>query len=117
MLVMRRVDVGVGRLRLVLQERRHRHDHARLAVAALRHLVLDPGLLHLVQRAAGGEALDGRDLLALGRGDGHHAGADRRAVEVHRARAALRDAAAVLGAGEARPAPGSPTAGACWDRR
>src|SRR5262249_24012550 len=66
-----RVDVGVRRRRLVAQERCHGHDHARLAVAALRHLVLDPRLLHLVEHAAGGEALDGGDLPALRRGDGH----------------------------------------------
>src|SRR5262249_56377594 len=33
------VDVGVGRLGLLAQQRRHRHDHAALAVAALRHVV------------------------------------------------------------------------------
>src|SRR5690349_13094652 len=32
-----RVDLGVGRPGIGLQERRHRHDHPRLAVAALRH--------------------------------------------------------------------------------
>src|SRR5258707_4507242 len=41
------VDVGVGRFRLVLEQRRHRHDHAALAIAALRHIVIEPGLLHL----------------------------------------------------------------------
>src|SRR5204863_5811196 len=95
-----RVDLRVGRLRLLLQERRHRHDHARLAVAALRDLVVEPGLLHLVQGPAVGQAFDGGDLLALGGGNGQHAGADRGAVEVHRTGAALRDTAAVLGAGE-----------------
>src|SRR5689334_13959 len=34
------VDVGVGRLWLVLEQLRHRHDHAALAVAALRHVVV-----------------------------------------------------------------------------
>src|SRR5207249_813100 len=96
-----RVDVGVGRFRLVLQERRHRHDHPGLAVAALGHLVVDPRLLHLVQGAAGREALDRGDLLALRRGDRQHARADRLAVEMHRAGPAHGDAAAVLGAGEA----------------
>src|SRR5262245_33927777 len=84
-----RVDVGVGGLRLGLEQRRHGHDHARLAVAALRNLVVDPGLLHLVEDAARGEALDGGDLLADERADGLEAGADRGAVDVHRARAAL----------------------------
>src|SRR5712691_10234510 len=45
------VDVGIGRFRLVLEQRRHRHDHPALAIAALRHVVIEPGLLHLVQRA------------------------------------------------------------------
>src|SRR5437879_3623371 len=96
-----RVDVGIGRLRLVLEECRHCHDHPGLAVAALWHLVVDPRLLHLVQGAAGREALDRGDLLALRRGDGQHAGAERLAVEVRRAGPAHGDAAAVLGAGEA----------------
>src|SRR2546426_7958492 len=51
-----RVDVGVGGLRLVLQERRHRHDHSGLAVAALGHVVVDPRLLHLVQGVEIGRA-------------------------------------------------------------
>src|SRR6185369_11799237 len=63
----RRVDVRVGGLGFRLQQRGGRHDHAGLAVAALRHVVLDPGFLHLGQRAAGGEAFDGRDLAARDR--------------------------------------------------
>src|SRR5262245_36721059 len=50
----RRVDVGVGRLGLLREERGRGHDHPALAVAALRHLVLDPRPLHLVQTLAGG---------------------------------------------------------------
>src|SRR5581483_10978974 len=90
------VDVGVGRLGLLLQQRRHRHDHSRLAVAALRHIVRDPGLLHLVQRVALSQPLDGGDLLARGGAHRKGARAHRRAVDVNRAGAALRDAAAVL---------------------
>src|SRR5262245_55977670 len=95
-----RVDVGVGRPGLLLQERRDRHDHPGLTVAALGYVEIDPGLLHFVQDAAVGQALDRRDLLAFRRGDGQHAGSDRLAVEVDRAGAAHRDAAAVLGARE-----------------
>src|SRR3989442_6172831 len=102
------VDVGIGWLRLVLQERRHRHDHPGLAVAALGHVVVDPRFLHLVQHAAVRQALYRGDAPAFGRGDREHAGADRLAVEVHRAGAAHRDAAAVLGAGEADLLPDSP---------
>src|SRR5215813_33201 len=96
-----RVDVGVGGHRLVLEERRHRHDHSGLAVAALRDFVVYPGLLHLVQGAAAREPLDRRDLLAFGHADGHDTGAYRLAVQVHRAGATHRDTAAVLGAREA----------------
>src|SRR6202166_2630552 len=56
------VDVLVGRLRLLLEKRRHRHDHAGLAISALRNLVVDPGFLHLVQCAIGGQSLNGGDL-------------------------------------------------------
>ena len=51
----------------VLQQRRRLHDLARLAVAALRHLKVDPGLLHGM-RALGIEPFDRRDL-----GAGHRA--------------------------------------------
>src|SRR6266446_9113722 len=43
------VDVLVGRLRLLLEKRRHRHDHAGLAIPALRNVIGDPGLLDFVQ--------------------------------------------------------------------
>src|SRR5215475_1907518 len=36
------VDIFVGRLRIVLQKRGDRHDHAALAIAALRHIMVDP---------------------------------------------------------------------------
>src|ERR1700690_973472 len=63
------VDVLVGRLRLVLEKGCHRHDHAALAISALRDVVGDPGLLHLVQDAVDGEAFDGGDFLAEGSTD------------------------------------------------
>src|SRR5690349_16401647 len=37
-----RVDVGVGRLRFFAQQRGNRHDHSRLAIPALGHLVVHP---------------------------------------------------------------------------
>ena len=45
----RRVDLVVARLRRVPEQRHRRHDLAGLAVAALRRLRVDPGLLHRVQ--------------------------------------------------------------------
>src|SRR2546421_1901333 len=96
----RRIDVGVRGMRLLGEQRRGRHDLARLAVAALRHVFRDPRPLHRV-RAVLGQAFDGGDALVGDGGDGQHASAGGRAVQVHRARAALRDAAAELGAREA----------------
>src|SRR5262249_39202827 len=96
----RGVDVGVGRLRLLLEQRRRRHDLAGLAVAPFRHVDLQPRLLHRV-RGIRRQALDGDDLVGrfhvadLDRARAHH-----RIVDVHRAGAALRYAAAVLRAGE-----------------
>src|SRR5713226_2896123 len=95
------VDIGVGRLRVVLEQGRDRHDHPALAIAALRDIVVDPGLLHLVQRATGGEALDRRDLLGADRTDRDRAGAHRDPVDVDRTGAALGDPAAVFRAGQA----------------
>src|SRR5712691_965231 len=71
------VDIGVGRLRVVLEQGRDRHDHPALAIAALRDIVVDPGLLHLVQRATGGEALDRRHLPGADRADRDRARAGR----------------------------------------
>src|SRR4029077_2904786 len=60
------VDVLVGRLRLLLKTRRHRHDHAALAITALRNIGVDPGLLNLVQGSVSCQPLDRGDLLADG---------------------------------------------------
>src|SRR2546426_9393323 len=45
----RRVDVGVRRVRILCEQRRGGHDLPRLAVAALRHVFLDPRALHRVR--------------------------------------------------------------------
>src|SRR5262245_53456732 len=96
----RGVDVRVRGLGLLLQERRDRHDHARLAIAALRHVVVEPGLLHLVQLSALGEPFDRGDALAFDRAYRHRARARRLPIDVHGACAALRYAAAVFRSGE-----------------
>src|SRR6202166_4306633 len=102
------VDVLVGRLRLALGQAGPRHDHAPLTIAALRHVVGDPGLLHLVQGALGREPLDGGDLFAGGLADRDAAGARRDAVDMDRAGPALCNAAAVFGAGQADIFPDCP---------
>src|SRR5216110_2511642 len=96
----RRVDVGVRGMRILREQRRGGHDLPRLTIAALRHVFLDPRALHRV-RAVLGQAFDRGHALAGDRGHGQHAGARRDAVQVDGAGAALGDAAAELGAGEA----------------
>jgi hypothetical protein len=60
----RGVDLAIGRLRMLAQERHRGEDLSALAVAALRHLVIDPCLLHRMQPRARGEAFDRRDAAA-----------------------------------------------------
>src|SRR5882672_4841296 len=87
------VDIAVGRVGLGGEQRRRGHDLAGLAIAALRDLQLDPGLLDLLAGGGGTDGLDGGDALA-GRGrDRRDARAHRLAVEVDRARAAQTEAA------------------------
>src|SRR5437763_7684087 len=93
------IDVGVGGVRLLGEQRRRGHDLARLAVAALRHVFRDPRPLHRVG-AVLGQAFDRRDALVGDRGNGQHAGARGDALQMHGAGAALRDATAELGARE-----------------
>jgi hypothetical protein len=94
------VDFRVGRIGEVLQERDRGHALSRVAVTALRHVFRDPGALHRVA-VVRREAFAGRDLGAVERADRHRARAHRSAVEMHGARAALGDAAAEFGAGQA----------------
>ena len=75
-----------------VQRPRHLHQHARLAEAALRHLVQDPGLLRRVA-AVGRQAFDRDDLRIPHARDASHACAGRLAIEVNGARAALANAA------------------------
>src|SRR6266446_9954741 len=95
------VDVPVGRFGLLPQEGRRGHDLPGLAVAALRHVELRPGLLHGMG-AGGRQAFDGDDpIRRLHAADGDHAGAHQLAVDVDGAGAALRDATTILGARQA----------------
>src|ERR1700682_4197648 len=102
------VDVLVGRLRLLLEKRRHRHDHAGLAISALRNVVVDPGFLHLVQCAIGGQSLNGGDLLATGFADKYAAREHPHALNVDGAGPALCNAATIFGAGQADIFPDHP---------
>src|SRR6266498_3671645 len=78
-----------------------RHDHPWGAVAALQRVVLAEGLLHGVQVAVAGQALDRQDLAAVGLDREHRAGLDGLSVHEHRAGAAGRGVATDVGAGQA----------------
>ena len=66
--VHRCIDLGIARIRILRQQRRRRHDLARLTVAALRHIHIHPGLLHRVAAIAG-EPFNGSDSLSRHAGD------------------------------------------------
>src|SRR6266404_888654 len=65
----RGVDVGVARLRHGGEQRRGGHDLPGLAIAALRHVQLDPGLLNLLAGRRGANGLDRGDALPGHGGD------------------------------------------------
>src|SRR5882724_7262530 len=95
-----RVDVGVGGIGVFLQQRRGRHDLSGLAVAALGHVERRPGFLHRIG-AGRGNSFDSDDPVGgLDRADRDGTGAPHLAVDMHRAGAALRNAAAVFRAGQ-----------------
>src|SRR3954447_5039306 len=75
------VDISVGGVRGLGEEGSGGHDLAGLAVAALRDVLRDPGLLEGVA-AIGREAFDGGDGLSGDGGDGSDAGADGLPVDV-----------------------------------
>src|SRR5215468_7340213 len=87
------VDVLVARVAKILEQSCGLHDLSGLAIAALRRLRLDPGLLQwmLTMRV---EPLDRRDRRVRHRAERRNAGADRASVNVHSACAAHANAAA-----------------------
>ena len=85
----------LARLLVLGQERRRLHDHAVDAVAALRGLLVDEGLLHRMRLLRRAEAFERHHLLpGVHRRQRRDAGAHRRAVDVDRASAALAEPAA-----------------------
>src|ERR671914_3075115 len=92
-------DLLARRLGRRLQELGRFHDLPRLAVAALRHFLGDPGLLQRMRRV-GRQALNGHYLGTLNATEGSYTAANCFAVHVYRAGAALRDATAVLRSSE-----------------
>src|SRR5690348_10153921 len=56
------INIGIGRFRLIFEQRHDSHDHSALAVPALWNIVVDPRLLDGVESALLGKSLDGCDL-------------------------------------------------------
>src|SRR5260370_37859161 len=92
------IDVFVGGLSNFLEHDRRRHEHASLAIAALRHVHFHPKLLQDMV-AALRQTLKGRDMGSLERLDGQHARARGSSVQVYGACAALRYSASIFCAG------------------
>src|SRR5262249_22090808 len=90
------LDLVLGWLLLLIEEGGSRHDPAVDAVAALRHLFLDIGLLNRMRLLGRAKAGKRHDLAVADGGDRRHARADRLAIEMHRAGAALRKPAAEM---------------------
>src|SRR5690606_10583059 len=86
-------NFGVGRVWIPIEQRPGRQDLAALAIAALGHLLVDPGLLQGIELAVPREAFERRDLTADRRG-GSHARAGRYTIHQHGADAALAEPAA-----------------------
>src|ERR1700685_252020 len=97
--VHRTVDVGVGRMRRLFQERGGLHDLASLTIAALGHVERPPsGLNGMIAFRV--QALDGGDRLTVRVAHCRNARSGGVAVEMDRAGAASGHAAAELGAGQ-----------------
>ena len=96
--VHRRVDVLIGGMGRLDQQRGRRHDLARLTVAALGNVELHPGGLQFLADRMGGHALDGGDPRRADRRNRDLAGPRRLAVDMDGAGAAKPCAAAELAA-------------------
>jgi hypothetical protein len=93
------VNFRVGGMRLFMEQRSGGHDHAGLAIAALRNVFLNPSALTRMFRR-GPEAFNRSEVLVVRLGDWNLAGTDSSAEVMHGASAANAYAAAVFCAGQ-----------------
>jgi len=93
-------DLFARRVRISVKQRGRLHNLPRLAIAALRNLLGNPGLLQGMV-AVGRQAFDCRNLGARDKRQRRSAGSHGLAVKMHRARPAETAAAAVFGPGQA----------------
>ena len=96
----RLIDRIIVRVGIRRQQGSHTHDHARLAIAALRDLFIDPGLLHGMQPILASQSFDRRDRFALQVRNRQYARSNRLAIDVDGAGTALRNPAPVFCASE-----------------
>ncbi|MCY1540375.1 hypothetical protein D9M68_760100 [compost metagenome] len=96
----RLIDISVRGCAIAFQQGHGTHDLAGLAVTALHHIKLLPGLLHRLACAALRDAFDGLDLRTDRSGHRRHARTYRLPTHMHGASTAHRHAATKLGAGE-----------------
>src|SRR6516162_7315266 len=65
----RRIDIAIVGMWILGEQGRRRHDLPRLAVAALNHFVVQPGLLHLGARFARADSFNCYDGATVDRRD------------------------------------------------
>src|SRR5438270_3200488 len=87
-------------MRMLVEERLRGDQEPWRAITALRGAEVSERLLKWVQPVVGREAFDGHDIASAAVDAEHQARQHRLAIEEHRARAALSEFAAVLGACE-----------------
>lgn len=106
-------DVFIARIGIVFEQGHGTHDLSGLAVAALCHIVFEPGLLYRVITLFG-QTLDGCDLAFFDLRNGQLAGANGIPVQVYRTGAAKCHPATVFGALQVEVVPQYPKQGRGW---
>src|ERR1700722_8913776 len=101
------VNIRIGWVGFLRQQRRRGHDLPGLAVSALRHVFFDPGLLHRMRRIHR-KPFNRGDFLSGTARDRRDARARCLSVDVHRARAAKRHPAPELRARHVQRVPQHP---------
>src|SRR3984957_12172358 len=107
----RGIDIRIIRIERRCEQGCRRHDLARLAIAALDHFEIEPGLLHLCTGRRGADTFDGGDGAITNGSHRQHTGTHRLAIDMHRAGAALGDAAAEFRSGHAEHVAQNPEQG------
>ena len=95
-------NLGIGRVRIPIEQSRGSDDYARRAKAALYHLLVDKGALDRVEVLRRPQAFYSRDLTALDGSNRRATGEPDLAIHKDAARAALAQAAPGFGAFEAQ---------------